>query len=252
MLKFAKQTVEEKRVIGAKTLTDLYTWIDAAYAVQTGGAMSFGHGMIHCRSSMQKINTKSSTESELVGVNDYLPYNLWAKMFLEEQGFHLKTNTIFQDNQSTMKMSINGRTSCTGNSRHINVRYFFVVDKVKNKEIEIKYCPTEFMIADYFTKPLQGRLFHALRDIIMGKESIFELMKQYFQIKERIGNSHVSKDKIENEKNEKEKEIEDDTELWNCAEAQNINGTVHDLKHTVDRMNSKKRITWTDVVRRTK
>ena len=62
----------------------------------------------------------------------------------------------------------------------------------------------------------------------------------------------MSKDKIENEKNEKEKEIEDDTELWNCAEAQNINGTVHDLKHTVDRMNSKKRITWTDVVRRTK
>ena len=50
----------------------------------------------------------------------------------------------------------------------------------------------------------------------------------------------MSKDKIENEKNEKEKEIEDDTELWNCAEAQNINGTVHDLKHTVDRMNSKK------------
>ena len=38
--------------------------------------------------------------------------------------------------------------------------------------MEIKYCPTENMIADFFTKPLQGALFNRLRDVIMGKEDI--------------------------------------------------------------------------------
>ena len=195
VLRFAKQTIGDKRTIGASSLSDLYTWIDAAYAVhpdmksQTGGLMSLGHGAIHCKSSKQKLNTKSSTESELVGMSDYLPYNLWARMFLSEQGYELNTNTIFQDNQSAIRMETNGRTSCTGNSRHIDIRYFFVADKVKQKEVKIQYCPTELMIADYFTKPLQGRLFHTLRDIIMGETSIFEMMEQYFPIKEHIGNN---------------------------------------------------------------
>ena len=125
--------------------------------------MSLGHGTIHCKSSAkQKLNTKSSAESELVGMSDYLPYNLWTKMFLSEQGYQLDTHTLFQDNQSTIRMGTNGRTSCTGNSRHIDIRYFFVVGRVKKKEVQIQYYPTEMMIADYFTKPLQVRLFHTL------------------------------------------------------------------------------------------
>ena len=65
--------------------------MDAAFAVhpnmcsQTGGAMSFGWGLIHGRSSKQKLNTKSSTESELVGVSEYLPYNIWLLNFMKEQ-----------------------------------------------------------------------------------------------------------------------------------------------------------------------
>ena len=45
--------MKEKIIIGAKTLTYLYTWIDAAYAVHnnmrghTGGAISMGYGIMH-------------------------------------------------------------------------------------------------------------------------------------------------------------------------------------------------------------
>ena len=53
-------------------------------------------------------------------------------------------------------------------TRHINIRYFFVTDKIANKEIRVAYCPTEAMIADYFTKPLQGKLFRTLRYWIMN------------------------------------------------------------------------------------
>ena len=50
----------------------------------------------------------------------------------------------------------------------MNIRFFFVKDRVDKKEIRIEYCPTEKMRADYFTKPLQGKLFYIHRDDIMN------------------------------------------------------------------------------------
>ena len=69
-------------------------------------------------------------------------------------------------------MEVNGRTSCTGHSRHINIRYFFVKDRVDSGEVQIMYCPTGRMLAGYFTKPLQGNLFKKFRAVIMGWEDI--------------------------------------------------------------------------------
>ena len=150
--------------------------------------MSFGYGMVHARSTKQKLNTKSSTEAEVVGASDYLPYNLWLGMFLKEQGYNLSANFFYQDNQSAMKMEKNGRNSCTGNSRHVNIRYFLIKDRSDKREVLIHYCPTQLMIADYFTKPLQGQLFKSLRNYIMGYTSIESLIEKYGlpDIKERV------------------------------------------------------------------
>jgi hypothetical protein len=54
----------------------------------------------------------------------------------------------------------------------MNVRYFFIADQVKSKEIRIDYCPTGILVADYYRKPLQGILFQQLRDMIMGNTEI--------------------------------------------------------------------------------
>ena len=81
-LGFVKKTINEKRRIGASNLTDLYIWVDASHAIHgnmrghTGGTMSMGLGTLHCKSPKQKLNTRSSTESELVGVSEYLPYDI--------------------------------------------------------------------------------------------------------------------------------------------------------------------------------
>ena len=56
----------------------------------TGGAMSFGRGIIHGKLSKQKLNTKSSTKAELVAVCDYLPYHIWMIIFLKYQGYEIK------------------------------------------------------------------------------------------------------------------------------------------------------------------
>ena len=76
------------------------------------------------------------------------------------------------DSASTILMLKNGRNSCTGNSRHVNIRYFFVKDRIDKKEVRVEYCPTEIMLADYFTKALQGRLFLLFRSVIMGYQPI--------------------------------------------------------------------------------
>ena len=89
-------------------------------------------------------------------------------MFLREQGYTVRKNILYQDNESAIKMKANGKMSCTSNSKHVDIRYFFVKDRVDKRKIEIRHYPTTKMVADYFTKPLQGALFHKLRRIIMG------------------------------------------------------------------------------------
>ena len=181
LIAFVKCTITDTRTIGAEDLTKIFTWIDAAYAVnpdmksQTGGTMSMGIGVLHAKSGKQTLNVKSSTESELVGTSEYIPYNLWLIMFMEAQGYYVKDNVLYQDNQSTILMLKNGRNSCTGNSRHIHIRYFFVKDRIQKKELRVEYCPSHLMLADYFTKPLQGKLLTTMRNVIMGYEPISTL-----------------------------------------------------------------------------
>jgi hypothetical protein len=69
---------------------------------------------------------------------------------------------------SAMLLEKNGRASASKQSRHMNIRYFFIADQAKNGELQIEYCPTEKMIGDFFTKPLQGAQFYILHDDIMN------------------------------------------------------------------------------------
>lgn len=196
VLGFLKRTIDDKRRIGAKSLTEVLTWIDASFAVHDnlrshmGGCISMGTGLIHGKSAMEKLNAKSSTEAELIGMAEYLPYNLWLIMFLKEQGYEIANNVIFQDNKSAILMEKNGRNSCTGNSRHINVRYFWVKDRIDKGEVRVEYLPTHLMLADYYTKPLMGSKFNLLREYIMGWRAVSDLLikKDKHDIKEGVGN----------------------------------------------------------------
>ena len=149
-------------------------WIDASFAVHrdfkshTGASLSLGKGCPINMSSKQKINTRSSTEAELVGINDAMTMILWVRLFLMAQGHEIRDNIVYQDNQSTMLLAKNGRQSSGKQTRHIEIRYYFITDQIERKNVTIKYCPTEDMVADFFTKPLQGKQFRKLRKIIMN------------------------------------------------------------------------------------
>ena len=79
----------------------------------------------------------------------------------------VKESRLHQDNQSAELLQKYGRMSSSQRTRHINIRFFFIKDRIDKKEISIVHCPTEYMVADYFTKPLQGAKFVEFRDIIM-------------------------------------------------------------------------------------
>ena len=73
-----------------------------------------------------------------------------------------------EDNTSAISLENNGKRSSGKMTKHIKIRYLFVTDNIKQGEVTIIHCPTKEMIADYFTKPLQGSLLQYFRDLIMG------------------------------------------------------------------------------------
>jgi hypothetical protein len=174
LLAYLRDTITLPLCLGADSLNRFMTWVDASFATHpdmrshTGGVISFGRGGIICKSRKQKINTKSSTEAELVGASDYLPNTIYVKLFMEAQGYPIQEAIFHQDNESAIKMESNGKASTGQRSRHINIRYFFITDHAKNNDITITHCPTEQMLADFFTKPLQGSLFRKFRAVLLG------------------------------------------------------------------------------------
>jgi hypothetical protein len=124
--------------------------------------------MIVSDSTKQKVNSRSSTEAELIGVDDRISKILWTKRFIEYQGFKVKLNIIYQDNTSTMRLENNGKASSGKRTRHFDIKYFYVTDLIGRDQVEVIYCPTDDMLADYMTKPLTGSKFHYFRDLIMN------------------------------------------------------------------------------------
>jgi hypothetical protein len=130
---------------------------------QTGAIMSLGKGAAYATSILQKLNTRSLTEAELVEVNNVLPQILWTRNFMISQGFETHENTLLQDNRSATLLESNGPGSSSKQTRCINTRYFFVKGEVK-----IEHCSNNKTVANFFTKPLQGTLFNQCRNIIMN------------------------------------------------------------------------------------
>ena len=133
--------------------------------------MTMGRGALVTGSQKQKLNTRSSTEAELVGVDDFIAKVLWTSLFLEEQGHEVEKNILYQDNKSATLLEKNGKRCSGKRIRALNIRYFFVTDQIEKGNLMVECCPTGNMV-DFMTKPLQGKQFEKFRNIVMGYESI--------------------------------------------------------------------------------
>jgi len=114
VLEYVKGSIDLVYTMGAESLNKVQSWVDAAYAVHldmkshTGGITSFGLGGFMGKSTKQNLNTKSSTEAELIGASDYLPNTIWFKLFMEAQGHKMDEILFEQDNESAIRMETNG------------------------------------------------------------------------------------------------------------------------------------------------
>ena len=174
MMGYLKLTKDLVLTLEADKINFLKWFIDASYAVHkdmrghTGGGMTMGKGAVYNRSTKQKINTKSSTETEVVGVDDILPQVLWTNYFMRAQGWNSFQTIVYQDNKSAILLENNGKMSSSSRTKHINVRYYFIKDCIERKELQIEFCGTDDMWADFYTKALQGKKFKEFRKIILN------------------------------------------------------------------------------------
>jgi hypothetical protein len=90
-IKYLRNTIFKPLVLGWDG-SRLLTWsVDVSFAIDidmrshTGAVLSIGQGAMMSMSSKQKINTKSSTEAELVGVDDAMNFVVWIQLFMGEQ-----------------------------------------------------------------------------------------------------------------------------------------------------------------------
>ena len=91
-MKYLKDTKDIPLTLEADNSGCIRWWVNASFAVHPdmkihpGAMMSMGQGAAISVSKKQKLNTKSSTESDLVGVDDYMPMIIWVEYFLDAQG----------------------------------------------------------------------------------------------------------------------------------------------------------------------
>ena len=102
------------------------------------------------RSKKQACVALSNAEAEYVALSSAAQESIWLRRLT---GSPLKTATIiYEDNQSAIAMTKNPQFH--GRAEHIDIKYHFIREEVNAGHIKLKYCPTDEMTADMFTKPL--------------------------------------------------------------------------------------------------
>jgi hypothetical protein len=96
------------------------------------------------------------------------------RYFLENQGYTIEENILYQDNISTILLANNGRWSSSKRTKHIKSRYFYIKDKVDQGEVSIQHQPTDKMWSDVLTKPKQGKGFRLDRSMLMNVPEVYD------------------------------------------------------------------------------
>jgi hypothetical protein len=142
-MRYTRGTLTMPLILSANRSGILKWWVDASFAVHpnmrghSGGGLLLGCGFPIVISPKKKLNTRSSTETEIMGADDFLPAICWTRYFMKAQGYGVKDNVLFQDNKSSILLEKNGKASSSKRTKHINIRYFFITSRVKEEELSV-------------------------------------------------------------------------------------------------------------------
>jgi hypothetical protein len=164
-----------KLTLTVKNLGLLKWYVDGLHGVHwdckghNGAMFTKGKGSaLSYYSRKIKLNTRSSTETELLAADMYVPEMLWSLHFIQAQGYKSECMRLYQDNISSQLLIKNGRMSSGRKTKHIKSKFFFIKDRKDSREIKVIDCPMEEMWADMLTKQLQGMAFRTMRAELMN------------------------------------------------------------------------------------
>jgi hypothetical protein len=140
---------------------------DSETRKSTSGYCIFYGGLVSWKSQRQTLVTLSTMESEYVALTSTAQEILWLKKLLvnlfPNQKFECE---VKEDNKATLALLKD--PVFHQRSKHIDIKFQFIKEAIRRKEIYATYCPTSEMVADAFTKPLDTRKFSYFRDNMMS------------------------------------------------------------------------------------
>ena len=128
----------------------------------SGWAFFLQGAPISWSSKRQSTVTTSSTEAEYVALASAAREAKWLVDLFDWIGKPQKPITIYEDNQSTIKLALNPRNH--QQTKSIDISNHYTQDQIKLGNINVSYIPTKDQIADIFTKALPNHSFEYLRN----------------------------------------------------------------------------------------
>jgi hypothetical protein len=118
---------------------------------------------ISWKTKLQPSVSLSTCEAELIALAFCVQEGIWLRRLVSEllPERDMEAIEVNEDNQSTIALVRNHRFS--NRTKHVDIRYFFMREHFADGEFAIKYCPTQEMTADIFTKALSRVTFEYLR-----------------------------------------------------------------------------------------
>ena len=125
----------------------------------SGYAFFMGKTVFTWQSKKQPIVALSTCEAEYVAASSCVCHAIWLRKLLKEMNITQDGPTkIRVDNKSAIELAKNPVHH--ERSKHIDVRFHFIRENIKNGEVELIHVPSQEQIADIFTKPLSINLFN--------------------------------------------------------------------------------------------
>ena len=152
----------------------LFVYVDAVYANKDNdrrsvsrGAVMVGGTIANASSTTQLCVTLSTSEAEYVAMAQAATTALFTKAVLDFLQPELANETIdlFEDNQGAIAIAENPISG--GWTKHIDVRYHFIIELVERKALNIQYTESSNQHADILTKPLGLEAFARHRSFLM-------------------------------------------------------------------------------------
>ena len=157
-MRYIKGTLHQGLLLSASSDLVLKGYLDSNWAGDitdrrstTGFCVFLGDSLISWRSKKQSVVARSTAEAEYRALADTTSEVIWLRWLLADMGVVSATpTTIYCDNKSAIQISHNDVFH--ERTKHIEIDCHFVCHHIRNKITELSYIPSEFQVADFFTK----------------------------------------------------------------------------------------------------